>query len=198
MTDYTTTAALKSYLRITSTADDALIASLITRASIMIDNHCGRWFSAKTMTRSYDAVGYHITGRLLLLDADLLTVTTIINGDGMNISPMAVLLRPINWPPYFGISLTQSSGLHWTYLDDPEGAISISGTWGYDAVTPEPVVQAAIRLASWLYRQRDTGAEPVAEPQPDARGVIRPPAHLPVDITQMLMPYIRTRIKAVA
>lgn len=193
MADYTTVSAVKTYLRISSSADDAILANFVTRAGALIDDHCGRWFTALSQTRKYDAVGGHITGRLLLLDADLLSVSSVVNGDGATIAAANYILRPVNWPPYFGIALKQSSGLRWNYLTDPEDAISITGTWGYAATTPEPIVQAAIRLAAWLYRQRDTGAETGAIINTD-RGAVIAPARLPSDITQMLGPYVRLRI----
>ncbi len=183
MADYTTLEDLKTYLRISGTADDELLAALISRASRIIDDHCGRWFTASEETRRYDAVGKHITGRLLLLDADLLSVTALNNGDGTAINPEEVLLRPLNMPPYFGIALKQSSGLEWTHNGDPEGAIVVTGRWGFSETPPEPVVQATLRLAAWLYRQRDTGAE----------GSEVPPAHLPRDVRDLLAPYVRLR-----
>src|SRR5574341_70806 len=194
MIDYTTLSAVKSYLRITTTADDTLLSAFITRASRMIDDHCGRWFSAETQIRKFDAVGRHISGSLLFVDADLLTITSLINGDGARIPSNAYVLRPSNFPPYFGVSLLASSGLYWNHTGDPENAISISGTWGYSAATPDPVGQAAIRLAAWLYRQRDTGAEPVGEVQVTERGVAVAPARLPRDVADLLMPYIRARM----
>ena len=76
-TDYTTTSEVKTYLHISGTGDDDLIGDLVTRASRIIDDHCGRWFSAQTQTRYFDAFGPHVTGKLLLVDADLLSVTTL-------------------------------------------------------------------------------------------------------------------------
>jgi hypothetical protein len=197
MTDYTTTSAVKTYLHIGGSADDALIGALITRASRLIDDHCGRWFSAETQMRYYDAVGAHIVGNLLLLDADLLTITTLTNGDGSEIDSEDYLLRPINWPPYFGIALKAGSGLRWTYSGDPAGAISVAGTWGYSATPPAPVEHAATRLAAWLYRQRDTGVES-GQVQVTERGVSVAPARLPRDVLDLLGPYVRIRISAVA
>ncbi|HEC23056.1 MAG TPA: hypothetical protein ENI95_09075 [Chloroflexi bacterium] len=193
MTDYTTVSALKGYLRISGTGDDALLGDLVTRASRMIDDHCGRWFSAETQTRYYDAVGAHITGQLLFLDADLLSVTTLVNGDGTEVSSDDYILRPVNWPPYFGIALKTSSGLGWTYTDSPEKAIRVTGTWGYSATPPEPIVHATIRLAAWLYRQRDTGAEP-SQVEVSERGVSIAPARLPRDVLDLIGPYVRLRL----
>src|SRR5688572_14878595 len=159
MADYTSVAAVKTYLHITGTSDDSLLADLVKRASRLIDDHCGRWFDARTETRYYDALGSHMTGRLLLLDADLLSVTSVVNGDGATIPSSEYILRPVNWPPYFGIALKHASNTRWTYTTSPENAIAVTGSWGFSTIIPEPVVHAAIRLATWLYRQRDTGGE---------------------------------------
>ncbi len=195
MTDYTTVGAVKAYLRISGSGDDALLGELVTRASRLIDDHCGRWFSSEPQTRYYDAVGSHITGRLLFLDADLLSVTTLTNGDGTVIPSDDYILRPVNWPPYFGISLKASSNQYWTYSDDPEGAISVAGNWGYSSTPPEPIVHAAVRLATWLYRQRDTGGEG-AQVEVTERGVSVAPARLPRDVLDLLGPYVRLRLWA--
>ena len=52
MADYTTVSAVKTYLRIASATDDAILANFVTRASALIDDHCGRWFTALTQTRA--------------------------------------------------------------------------------------------------------------------------------------------------
>ncbi len=194
MADYTTTAAVKAYLRISGAGDDDLIGGLVTRASRLIDDHCGRWFVARTETRLYDAVGPHLYNKLMLLDADLLSITTLTNGDGTVIPADQYLLRPVNMPPYFGISLRQSSGLAWTYVSDPEGAISVAGIWGYSLVAPEPIVHAAVRLAAWLYRQRDTGAEGQPGMGMTGQGVAAPPPRLPRDVIDLIDPYVRLRM----
>jgi uncharacterized phiE125 gp8 family phage protein len=186
MADYTTVSAMKTYLRISTAADDDLLADLVTRASRIIDNYCGRWFVAEAGARVYDARGQHITPHLLLLDADILSVTSITNGDGTAISPDDVVLRPPNYPPYFGISLKDETGLRWTYSGSPQAAISVTGTWGYSATVPEVIAQAAIRIAALLYRQRDIGP---AQPAADL---------LPEDIRRMLLPYVRLRVKVIS
>lgn len=196
MADYTTVNEVKTYLHITGSGDDDLLADLVTRASRLIDDHCGRRFVAENQTRYYDAVGSHISGNLLLLDADLLSITTLTNGDGSVIDSDDYILRPINWPPYFGIALKVSGNVFWTYTGDPEGAISVVGSWGYSQTPPEPVVHATVRLAAWLYRQRDTGAEPT-QIEVTERGVSVAPARLPRDVLDLLGPYVRLRISIV-
>src|SRR5687768_1110516 len=159
MGDYTTLSAVKTYLSITSAAHDAMLTELVTRARRLIDDHCGRWFDGRSETRYYDAIGQHVSGRLLLLDADLYSLTSILYGDGQTITQADVILRPVNAATYFCISLKQGSGFRWGYINSPEGAISVTGSWGYAATAPEPIKQAAVRLAAWMYRQRDMGSE---------------------------------------
>ncbi len=197
MADYTTVASVKTYLHISGAAHDALLAELVTRASRLIDDHCGRWFDARAETRQFDAIGGHISGQLLLFDADLLALTTLTNGDGAVIPASDYILRPVNFAPYFGVSLKQGTSHRWRYLDSPEAAISVAGTWGYSLSVPEPVVHAAVRLAAWLYRQRDTGGEG-AQIEVTERGVAVAPPRLPGDVLQMLGSYQRVRIKIAA
>ncbi|NDJ35680.1 MAG: hypothetical protein GYB64_13545 [Chloroflexi bacterium] len=104
-----------------------------------------------------------------------------------------MILRPLNMPPYFGVSIRATTGKVWTSA--PDDLIAITGEWGYSATPPEVIEQAATRLAAWLYRQRDTGTDaPTLEV--DERGVIAAPPRLPWDILQMLTPYTRIRVKA--
>lgn len=55
--DYATTAEVKSYLRITDTDDDVLLALWVTAASRAVDKHCGRQFGqvATSEDRVYEA-----------------------------------------------------------------------------------------------------------------------------------------------
>lgn len=180
MADYTTVDAVKAYLRISTSTDDTLLADLIRRACRIIDDHCARRFDSWNETRVYDATNTQITGHTLLLDADLLALTALTNGDGSPIDLDATILRPVNWPPFFGVSLREGSGVAWVVSDVPGCAIRVTGTWGYDESIPEPIEHAAVRLAAWLYRQRDGSAGSEL---------------LPRDVRDLLAPYIRLRLK---
>lgn len=174
MADYTTTDEVKRFLRINSSGDDDLIAQFVTRASALIDDMTGRWFDVRTATRRFP-VPEGSGERMLLLDADLLELTALVNGDGAALDPAVVLLQPLNWPPYFGLMPRDGAAL-WA----GEGEIVVTGRWGYAEALPEPVRHTAVRLAAWLYRQRDTG---VAEEV------------IPLDVTRTLASYRRLRIK---
>jgi hypothetical protein len=68
---------------IQSADDDGYIERLITRAGAFIDDQTGRQFVAATETRYYDPTDEEVVdGRFLYLDKDLVSVTTLTNGDG--------------------------------------------------------------------------------------------------------------------
>lgn len=166
--------------------DDALLTALLERAQAMIEQRTGRRFEAVTETRLYDPTR-DCTGQTLRLDADLLEPTLVRNGDGATISAGQYVLRPSNGPPYRQIVLKASSGLIWTYVDDPEDAISITGSWGYSASAPPDIVQATLRLAAYMYRQKDAQVYDVsAEP---SAGVITVPQGIPRDVRLTLDSY---------
>lgn len=196
MSDYTDLTTVKAWLKITAATDDTLLTGLITRASGIIDEYTARYFEAQTLTRYFDAVGPHIDARMLFVDQDLLTVTGLVNGDGSAITSGQYVLRPSNSPPYYGIALKSNAGVSWTYTGDPEEAISVTGTWGYSATPPGNVVQAAIRLTAWLYRQRDTNDQGDRVVTSPAAGTTIYPARLPQDIRDLLAPYLKMNIGA--
>lgn len=193
MTDYFTLTDVRAYLNTDSTADDALLSTLIGRASALVETHCGRTFVARAETRVYDAVADVHRGDLLL-DDDLLTVTTLTNGDGAEIAASAYVLLPANHTPKYAIRLKASSSVSWTYNTDPEQAISVNGSWGYHNGTaaPEDVRHATARLAAWLYKQRDAPFENTGLPE---LGEVIIPTALPADIQRTLAPYVRVRVR---
>lgn len=184
---------LRAYLKLATgdTGDDTLLTALLARAQAAIDAYCMRTFEASTNTSKYlDAVA-DVQGRTLLIprSLDLCSINTITNGDGTTVSSDDYVTEPRNAGPYWGITLKASSGLSWTYTDDPENAITISGKWAYSASAPADVVQATIRLAAYMYRQKDAGTYDVTA-FPEA-GVMTIPQGVPRDVLRLLAPYVR-------
>lgn len=166
--------------------DDALLTALLGRAQAIIEQRTGRRFEAVAATRYYDPTR-DCLGQTLRLDADLLEPTLVRNGNGATVSASQYVLRPSGGPPYRQIVLKESSGLTWTYVDDPEDAISIAGSWGYSVVAPPDIVQATLRLAAYMYRQKDAQVYDVsAEP---SAGVITVPQGIPRDVRLTLDSY---------
>lgn len=187
--NYTTWEAVKMYLAISGSGDDALGGSLVSRACAMIDQFCRRRFAAVTATRLFDVP----SGPTLWLDEDLLSVTTLLNGDGSTLTSGQYVLLPTNMTPRYGIRLRSGSAWVGGATGD-EQAISVAGTWGYSSTPPDDVVQAAVRLSAWLYKQRDAPFGTTARPDV---GIVEVPAAIPEDVKAILLRYQRVRLAAV-
>lgn len=189
---YASVTQLKTLIDIdaSETSDDALLGDLIDRAQAMIEAYTSRIFEAtEDTTLTFDArldVEEDGAGRTLYLGySDLCQITSIENGDGSAVVDYVAL--PNRATPYYAIKLKESAD-SWTYVSDPEDAISITGRWAYSVSPPADIVQACLRLAAWMYRQRDTGADADAT-SITAQGVVVQPSAMPRDVMQMLRPY---------
>lgn len=190
---YCSLAQLKTYVGATDSDDDALLTDCITRAEAVIDRATKRTFEASAdSTRTFDAV-YDVAGRTLYLDADLCAITSITNGDGAAITALQVVSEPRNHAPYYALTLKASAGLAWTYETDPEDAISVIGRWAYSTTPPADIEQACVRLAAWLYRQKDSSSD-LDRPMVSMDGATLLPAQIPADVQRMLQPYVRVAI----
>jgi hypothetical protein len=188
-----------------STVDNTLLGDLITQASGIINDHCGRTFDAAvasdltsdstTMTtRFFDAMA-SVSGLTLFVDRDLAFISKITNGDGEVVTTDEYVTRPSNETPYYAIKLKSSAGKVWTYTSDPEDAISIFGWWHYDTAVPEPIKRATVRLTQWFYKQRSSDAVS-DQPMVLASGLTIMPAKLPADVLSILAHYRAVRIGA--
>lgn len=141
--------------------DDVFVERLLERCSREFDGDTGHWFYAHQQTRSYDVP----RGRALELDAPLLAISALTNGDGTNIVSSEYRTYPLNGPHYSEIRLTKVSGVQWLMNNDgdDEGVITVAGTWGYvdrTATDPEsvaPIVNsraAVMALALAIYKRR--------------------------------------------
>lgn len=178
---YATLAQVRTHLDLTGTEDDSYISDLIVRAQQVIDVFCGRSFEAAAdTTKLFDAVrDVSDDGLTLYVMHDVAQITSVQNGDGVTVSASAYVKRPA------GLKLKASSGVTWTYATDPEDAISITGRWAYSVSAPLDIQHACIRLAAYLYRQRESGAE-IDRPIVSESGMVLMPATLPKDVRDML------------
>lgn len=184
---YATAVQVKEYLGISSTVvDDNLLDDLIERAEGLIDAYTGRSFESTTATK-YFGEGDTDGQDLPLYGHDLLTVTTLTNGDGTELTSSEYRLFPRNDSPKWIIKLNESES--WSFSDG-DSEISVAGTWGYSATPPLDIQHACIRLAAFLYRQKDTSAD-IDRPMITGDGVTIMPSSLPTDVTRMLDRYKR-------
>lgn len=191
---YCTLTQLKTYVGVTGSGDDTLLTDCILRAQTMIDSFTQRRFEAAAdSSRTFDAV-YDVRGRELWLDTDLCAITSITNGDSTSVTAGQIVSEPRNSTPYHALTLKGSSGLAWTYETDPEDAITVTGRWAYSVTPPADIEQACVRLAAWLYRQKDSSAD-LDRPMMSADGTTLMPADLPADVQKTLRPYRRVRVR---
>lgn len=178
---------LRNYLGITSETDDALLIDAISDAQDAIERHTGRVFQVSTNTSKYFTPGVDTCGNTLYLDEDLASINSITNGDGTTISASAYVLRPRNLPPYREIVLKSSYGLFWTYQNDPEDAITVSGKWGWSVEPDGAIHRATLRLSAFFYKQKD--AQTFEYTASSELGTVRVRASIPKDIIEILEPY---------
>lgn len=192
MSSYVSVDELKEYLGISKidAALDTFLQKNIDRAQAVIESKTQRKFQSDTPeTRLFDAyndVGDN--GRTLFLDHDLCVVTEIINGDGTLVDANDYYFWPLNQTPHSEIILTKISGLRWQIGNGEENAISVTGHWAYSMTPPADIIQATIRLASYLYRQRDNAQD--LERTIVIGGQVLLPQQLPADVQSIVTTYL--------
>lgn len=187
---YVNAAALKVYLGISETTDDALLGTLIAAAQAAIDSYCRQTFEADADSTRYFDPTCDVDGRCLILDAPLCAITSVTNGNGVVVSSSDYVKEPRNSTPWHRLTLKGSATVAWTWTTTPENSIAIAGRWAYSVSAPGDIVQAATRLAAYLYRQKNNSADLDRAVAIGASAMILP-SDLPKDMTRLLAPYRR-------
>ena len=183
---YASLADLTTYLGIDeSTADDGLLSQLLARAQAAIDTYTRRTFEATADVTRWHTLG-NVWGRQLTFDGDLCAITSITNGDGATVAASEYHTLPFNRTPYYAVELWRDSVTAWDA--DSGGQIAVTGRWAYSTTPPADITHACVRLAAWMYRQKDnTGNDaPII-----AGDVTILPTRIPSDVQLMLAPYRR-------
>jgi len=186
-TDGTGTHTIKKQLHL----DDDLLEDLLTRAQARVDQETRRTFEAAADgTHYFDAVD-DVDGRVLFLDEDLCSITSITN-NGTVLTSADYVTEPRNETPYWGIRLKKSSSQSWTFSSTPEDAIVVVGKWAYSEAAPDDIVHWTLRLAGYYYKQRDAQVYDVtASPE---MGQITIPQGMPRDVREGLKRYKKVGI----
>lgn len=188
---YTTPADVIAYAGIPAptAADTILLESFIAAAQAYIDGECHQSFEATAdSTRYFDPI-CDVDGRTLYLDAPLIAITSVTNGDGTVIAPSAYVTEPRNMTPWFGLTLRSNSGIAWTYGGALGNSIDIVGKWGYSLTPDANIVQVTKELVAYYWRQKDSTGD--ADRAVLAGNSTLIPATIPQDITDKLMHYRR-------
>ncbi len=140
------------------TADDGVIIRILNGVSRFVDSQTrGRWFYPRTQTRLFTLP---ITGegwrnnRTLRVDADLLEVVALTNGEGQVVDSGSYYLAFPNTTPYWGVVLKETAGVIWQYstAGNREYVVSLNGIWGYhgnysEAYSSASTLSAAVNNA---------------------------------------------------
>lgn len=216
MSSYCASSDLTDWIDFTTdaTVDSALLGDIITRASGIINDYCGRVFDAPAAldsdggssdhstdgvltnlaTRYFDPIA-DVSRMTLFLDKDLASIGVVTNGDAAVVTTDEYVLLPTNESPYYAIKLKRSAGKVWTYTSDPEQSVTVTGWWSYALTVPAAITHACMRLSQWIYKQRSSDAVS-DQPIVLASGLTIMPAKLPADVLSMLEPYRRIWIGA--
>ena len=186
---YCVASDVKAYLGISGSTDDTLITSMIARTQAAIDHYTGRVFEAEAnSTRYFDLTTEFVRGPNLYFDRELAAITTVTNGDGVVVSASEYVTNPRNDAPYYGIRLKSTSNKTWSYTTAWENAISVVGRWAYSVTAPADVMQACVRWAAFMYRQKDAAFQDITAID---SGVAITPVNMPGDVAALLRPYKR-------
>lgn len=185
---------LKPYLGISSETsdDDALLAQIVTRTQAIVDRYCGRTFEASANTTRYFDAMNNVNGRELYFDTDICSIASITNGDGTTVLSTEYTTRPRNSTPYFAVVLKLGGAVVWTWDAQPDDAIAVSGKWAYSLSAPDDIKHACIRLAGYLYHQKDSSSD--LDRTAFVGGAVLAPANMPSDLKLLLEPYKRLTI----
>jgi uncharacterized phiE125 gp8 family phage protein len=185
---YATLTQLKTYLAITTTADDALLSDLLMRATSVIEQMTRKVFvappaSPRRFGRSQMMWESALRWDYLLLPSGYYVAQLVraIDGDGTEI-PLSEIELPPEGPPY---SVLIRRGARWC---SSAQTVEITARWGYSISPPADIVHATIRLAAWMYRQRGTANDPDRPTVADS-GLVLLPSALPDDVRAVLERY---------
>lgn len=184
---YATLSELKQYLGPLESTDDALLTQELASAQALIEEFTHKTFEVLADATRYFSVDRDVCGSRLDFGDWLCSVTTVTNGDGIVVAANEYRLFGRH-SPYYAMELRPYSGKYWTYTNDPTDAISIVGKWGYSINVPYEIKQVTLRLAGWMYRQKD--AQVFDQTAFTEIGTIRMKAAIPQDIISVLTPYM--------
>ena len=186
MTDYCAAADVVNRLEITSSTYNTELAAIVTAASRAIDHFCripdNGFAQADDAVRYYDLASVSAPDTLFL-DAPIVSVTSIVNGDGATISASDYTLQPRNEEWHSRVQL--KSAFAWRFATD--GEIAITGKWGKATVVPADIKEACIMLSAWMFKRYQVGMQD-ATANPDL-GQITFAKGIPEQVRTLLQPW---------
>lgn len=178
---------MKDYLGQDIEGDEDRIEAAIDAAQKGIESMCKTRFEGSTGTRYYreqdlkqlSGLGPGIQ-KVLWLGEDLLSVSTLTNGDATVVASTSYWLEPRNKPPYQYIRLRSDES--WVFNTD--GEVEVAGTWGFSTAADPMIREVTREYAAYLYRLKDSQVfDTIAQPD---MGIITIPQGLPRHMVKAL------------
>lgn len=136
--------------------DDGRITFAIQVASAMFSKETNNNYYGAPGTLTLDVTKKYVSGQKLFFTDDVLRSITRIENDGNGtLTSSDWITMPKNSSPYYGVELKTK---FWSWSTTPQAAIRVIGDLGENVDgQPSDIVHLAVtRLASWLYKTRDT------------------------------------------
>ena len=175
---YATLNELKTYLNISVYDDDMLLLRLLEAATQTIDSLTQRRFTAFEETRIVTSVHQ----QYVFLNDDIVQLLEVTdrNNNVIDVNTIDIPVYPTRY----------LKRLNATF---PRDGVKVKAQWGFSFAPPHDIKQVCIRLAAYLYRQKDAQVFDVLGQA--ATGTLTLPAGIPSDVRQMLDNY---RVRSVA
>ena len=197
-------ATAKVYLKVTGTADDAVIEGLINRASDLCESWCNRSFKARVLTNLRMA---GVGSRCLLLRSVPLDISEPViltvdgtaqtvwrsEADGADPSLFDVMVASFEPEGLAGPDHLYREQGWWPTNGNPYNVL-LTYTGGYETI-PDDLQQAALYVAQKLYRDQQKQLAEVVSVTTAAGGITLLDNHIPRMAQALLAPY---RLRQVA
>lgn len=203
MTAYITLDELKERLHIPlhDASKDEWLDTLRQAAQIVVDQLAGgrRFAVTEDETFFVDFSRETVIGNILRLPYEVHSITQIVNGDGKIVTADEFVTMPrlasivdgvVSAPtstvltarPFYEIHLKFSSSKRWTYINDWQNAISITGKRGYSSSPPAPIRLATLDLATHFYKVPENIGKVIISPD----GVMLTPDAIPSHVAGLV------------
>ena len=184
---------VKQSLGITGATYDAQLTEYISVASTWIDAYCNMESVTSPFEVTSDSTRYfdygNVDGQCLNFDTPILSITSIINGDGQTIPSTGYRLMPRNQPRYYQVKL--DIDYVWDFLNR-DSEIAITGRWGYSLTVPQPVVEACRHMAGWMHQRWQAGLN--TSSATSEIGTIGQVTDIPAHVKTLLEIYVDRRV----
>jgi hypothetical protein len=184
---------LKTYLSIETSKDDSLLTDKLNQAILSFENITGqrKFVSDSLTTRIFYSNQRNVkdSKTFFFLDDCCFVQSLTINGNIIN--PNHYIVFDVNDTPLTKITLLNACPYNFTNYSTTEdfSTIQIEGHWSYSIKCPVDVSGTIIRLAAWLYNQKDNAADydkPVAFTM-----ISKLPVGVPTDVIFTAQIYLR-------